>query len=116
MFAATRLSGSFDHVIRTSKQAFSVVRDPHLDDDAKEQAAREAAWNLLKQSAGIALKGALTVASALLPFWAASALGLRSWNEMIEFALRWDVLGITTLAMFGIWYLWRRWAAARSIS
>jgi len=113
-FAATRLSESFAQVMGIAKQAIRVVGDPDLDDDAKERAARDSAWRLLIQSVTITVKGALTVASALLPFWVASALELRSWDEMIEFSLRWDVLGLTTLVMCGLWLLWHRWVAARS--
>jgi hypothetical protein len=113
-FVATRLTDSFGEVLRTAKSAIGVFRDPKLDDDAKELAARRASWVLLKQSAAITGKGALCVAGALLPFWAADQTGLKPWSETIEFAARLDVLGVTTAVTLGIWFAWRRRTASGS--
>lgn len=108
VFAATRLTENFGQVTVAAKSALRVMRDPGLDDDIKEATARRASWNLLGQGIVVLGKGTLSIAGALLPFWAADALGLRSWNETLEFASRWDVLAITTLLAFAIWFLWRR--------
>jgi hypothetical protein len=108
VFAATRLPDSFGQVTAMAKSALGVIRDPGLDDDIKEETARRASWNLLGQGLVVFGKGTLSIAGALLPFWAADALGWVSWNETLGFASRLDVLGVTTLLAFAIWLLWRR--------
>ena len=108
VFAATRLSENFGQVTAAAKSALSVLRDPGLDDDVKEETARRASWNLLGQGFAVLGKGALSIAGALLPFWAADALGWESWSETLGFASRRDVLSITTLLIVAIWFLWRR--------
>lgn len=113
-FTLTHLPQSFGQVMATIRQALMVIADNQIDDSAKERAAQQAALKLLKQSTLIVSKGAITVASALLPFWMANALSLKPWEETIEFALRWDVLGITTFVMLVAWLIWRRWLAWRN--
>jgi len=108
VFAATRLPDSFGRVTAVAKFAVGVLRDPALDDDVKEKTARRASWNLLVQGFAVLGKGALSIAGALLPFWAADALGLKPWTETLAFASRWDVLSITTLLVVAIWFLCRR--------
>lgn len=112
-FSALRLAESFGNVTRISRQAIEVVRDPRLDDDAKERAARQASWRLLRQGAAIVSKALLTIALAALPFWLADRLALAPLSESIAFASRWDVLAITTIAMVCAWYAWRHLGAGR---
>jgi hypothetical protein len=110
-FAAARLSKNFGEVTSATKSALSAIRDPTLDDDAKGRVARRASWSLLRQGVEILVKGTLSIASALLPFWVADTFGLAPWNETLEFASRWDVLGFTTVVIFAIWFVRRRRAA-----
>ena len=113
-FSVTRLSNSFGQVMAIIQQAIRVITDSQLDDHEKERAARHAALQLLKQAALITLKGAITVICALFPFWLADALALQPWNEAMTFALRWDVLLITTVLMVAGWLFWRRWSTTGS--
>lgn len=108
-FSALRLSRSFANVTQISRQTIEVFRDRQLDDDAKERAARQASWRLLKQGVEILSKALLTVALAALPFWLADRLALSPMSETVAFASRWDVLGITTIAMIGAWLAWLAW-------
>jgi hypothetical protein len=108
IFAATRLSASFAEVLRTSKDAISIFRDPASDDDSRERAARQASWELLRQAFAIIIKAALSLLGALLPFWAADTAGLKPWSETIAFASRPDVLVVTTFVGLGIWWMWWR--------
>lgn len=112
-FTTLRLARSFGDVTRISRQAMEVVRDPELDDDAKERAARAASWRLLRQGVEIISKALVTIALATLPFWLADRLALAPLHDSVAFASRWDVLGITTIAMAGAWFAWRRLAAGR---
>ena len=111
-FSFTRLSSSFGQVMAIVQQAIRVIMDSQLDDHEKERAARHAALQLLKQAVLIILKGAITVICALLPFWLADVLALQPWDETMAFALRWDVLLITTVLMLAGWLFCRRWSSA----
>lgn len=112
-FVLTGLPKSFASVMEQASETTSTLRNPALDDHTKERAARSASWIMLKIGVAITVKGAVTVAIAILPFWLAHALDIRTWEETTEFALRWDVLVVTTLAAVGIWYILRRRTAAK---
>jgi hypothetical protein len=109
----TGLPESFGQVLNQARQIANTLTNPNLDDYFKEQAARSASWTMLKIGVVIAVKGALTIGAALLPFWLAHALEISAWTETTEFALRLDVLVGTTLAAIGIWFIWRRWMAPK---
>lgn len=111
-FSFTHLSSSFGQVMAIVQQAILVMKDCQLDDHEKERAARRAALQLLRQAALITVKGAITVLCALFPFWLADALGLQPWDQAMAFALRLDVLLITTVLMLAGWLFWRRRSAA----
>ena len=111
-FSITRLANSFGQVMAIARRALRTISDSRLDDHDKERAARQAALQLLGQAALITLKGAITVACALFPFWLADVLALQPWDETMSFALRWDVLLITSVLMLAGWLLWRRRATA----
>lgn len=108
VFSRTRLATSFGEVSKVANAAIAVFKDPQLDDDAKERMARQASLSLFRKAFDIVLKAALTLASAIAPFWAADALNLAPWQETIAFASRWDVLIVTTVVMIGAWLAWRR--------
>ena len=111
-FGATGLASSFGRVVETSRGAAKVALDKARTDDEKEIAARRAGLDLLRQSAMIFIKGGATVLAAAMPFWIADVAAIRPLEETMAFALRWDVLGITTLVMIGLVYVWRRLRAA----
>lgn len=111
-FSVTRLANSFGQVMAIARRALRTISDSRLEDHDKERAARQAALQLLAQAALITLKGAITVVSALFPFWLADVLALQPWDEAMSFALRWDVLLITSVLMLAGWLLWRRRATA----
>lgn len=113
VFSLTRLSESFGTVTQIAGQALGAIRNPALDDDAKERVARDLAWSLLKQGALIVAKAVVTVATAVAPFWFADALSITPWEESIAFASRWDVLVITTAVMLCTWLIWRYRRSAR---
>lgn len=107
-FSITRLSSSFGQVLTIVQHATRVMTDSQLDDNDKERAARKYALQLLREAALIALKGLIIVLCALFPFWLADVLALQPWDEAMRFALRWDVLLITTVVMVAGWLFWRR--------
>lgn len=63
---------------------------------------------MLKNFVSLVIRGALTLAAAILPIWIADYYKIATWNETSAFALRWDVLLITTLVLFLLIFLWNR--------
>jgi len=63
---------------------------------------------MLKNFVSLTVRGALTLAVAVLPIWIADYYKIAPWNETSAFALRWDVLLITTLVLFLLIFLWNR--------
>lgn len=112
-FSLTRLSESFGHVTRIAGEASRAIRDPALDDDAKERIARQSSGQLLKQGVLIVLKAAAVLLATAAPFWIADVLAVTPLEESIAFASRWDVLVITTVVMLLAWFAWRRLGAGR---
>lgn len=111
-FSLTRLAHSFGEVTAVVHRAIQEMTDSQLDDHEKERAARCAALLLFRQAALITVKGAITVLCALFPFWLADVLALQPWDKAMAFALRLDVLLITTVLMLAGWLFWRRRSAA----
>ena len=113
-FRFTRLSSSFSQVMAIAQQSIRVITNSQLDDHDKELAARHAALQLFKQTVLITLKAMITVICALFPFWLADVLALQPWDEVMRFAVRWDVLLITTVLMVAGWQFCKRWSTART--
>jgi hypothetical protein len=105
----SKLPQRVGQVLDTLRTALNVLADRAADDATKERATQRAAIGLLRQTVVIALKGAATVAVALLPAWGADALDLVSWEDTMAFSLRGDVLSVTTVALIGIWFVSSRW-------
>jgi hypothetical protein len=113
-FALTRLSESFGSVTRIAGEAARAIRNPALDDDAKERIARQSSAQLLIQGLLIVAKAALVLVATALPFWIADVLSITPIEESFAFAARWDVLVITTVVMLLAWFAWHRRCADRS--
>lgn len=113
VFTITRLPQSCSKALAIARQAMEVMADRKLDDDAKEHATQQAALNMLKQGGLITLKTAMTIAATLLPLWLADVMALSSWEDTSQFALRWDVLLITTIVMLAAWLAWHHWKAPK---
>ncbi len=85
--------------IAISRQAIEIISDPDLEDFAKETSIKKAATEMMKNCGLFFLKGGLTVAAVAIPLLSADLMDLASIAETSRFALRWDVLILTTLAM-----------------
>lgn len=110
-FSLTKLAESFGGVTRVAGDAVRAMRDPALDDDAKEKVARQSSVRLLGHGVAIVLKAVAILLAAAAPFWIADVLSITPMDESVAFAARWDVLVITTVVMLVAWYGWRRWRA-----
>lgn len=91
--------------IQTAHEAISVISDPDLDDDTKEQQVRGATLSLIKSVV-------VLLASAIIAFCAAAIfvvggdlLGLFSTDEAMDLALSWSFILWSTLGSIALWIL-----------
>jgi hypothetical protein len=107
-FYYTRLLATCSQVIVVAQQAVTTITDKNTDDDAKEEAAKAAAVSILKNSFILIFKIVITLGAAVLPLSLANITGLADFSETSEFALRLDVLLITTVIVSAAVFLGRK--------
>ena len=107
-FYFTKLLNTCSQIVIMAKQALSTVTDKSLGDEAKEKAAKVAAVNILKNSFFLLFKILITIGAAILPLWLADIAGMANFSDTSEFALRLDVLLITTIVASAIAFLGRK--------
>ena len=100
------LSFYFARVVETCRKVLSIVResmgvltDGNLDDLVKEEAIKEAALSMAKQCIVLLIKILIILGVTVLPMWLAALMGVATLSETSQFAMRWDVLVITTLVI-----------------
>jgi hypothetical protein len=98
LFGVTRAAAA---VLATTRTTAATMRDPSLDDLAREKAAQRASLTLMAGFGSIVVRTALALGAALIPVWIASRQGLASAGSVFHFLSRWDVLLFTTAAMIG---------------
>lgn len=86
-------------VFASSKDSVSIIRNPDMDDDAKEVALQQKAktlfWLFILLTLGCA-------AALLLPagvVWLLDAIGLMSFDQVIAFTLSWEFILATTVLL-----------------
>jgi hypothetical protein len=94
--------------IATARSATGVMRDPALDDLAKEKAVRKAGLSLLSSYASITLRSAAALLASFLPILLADATGLVDKEATMAFLLRWDVILGASAVMIAVWLIARR--------
>lgn len=85
--------------VAISRDTMGVMRDPHLDDRARENAVQRASLRLMGACFSILYRSILAVLLSLAPVWVFSALGLLTFAQVLEFLSRWDVIVIVTVVM-----------------
>ena len=88
-------------VLATTRSTAAAMRDPALDDRAREKAVQRASLSLMAGFGSIVVRTALALGAALLPVWIASQQGLAPADGVFHFLSRWDVILITSAAMIG---------------
>jgi hypothetical protein len=100
-------------VLATARGALAVLRDPALDDDAREAAVQRAALSLFAAFFSILGRSLLALAISFLPVWLAGLAGLTSHDAVLSFLARWDVIALASLATLSAYFLWTRlWASS----
>lgn len=88
-------------VIDIAKESASTITDKTLNDRVKETQIQKAAIEMIKLAFLITLKATLCIIGALIPLSIADSLKLILLSEVTEFALRIDILIITTFLVIG---------------
>ena len=107
-FYYTHLAKTCSEIVTIAKEAVTTVSDRSLDDAAKEKATQDAAINMLKNSFVLLFKIFITFALTLLPIWLADIAELADFDATSKFALRIDVLVITTIVAMATVFIWRK--------
>lgn len=102
--------------LATAHGALAVLRDPAMDDAAREREVQRAALRLFGAGFSILLRGALALCAAALPLWLAEATGLAPMGAVMDFLLRWEVIVLATLVLFAAQLTWRRLCPPRPVT
>lgn len=96
-----------------ARGALGAMRDPGLDDAAREKAVQRASLRLMGTFFSILLRGAVAVGASLLPILLADVTGFAARDQVIDFLSRWDVIVIASIVIV-LGYLVRMWLWAPS--
>ena len=96
------------HIAALAGRAYATMTDDSLDDLAKEKVVQRCAVQMLKHSVQLIVKLLVILLVTALPVWLASFLGWTDMETFAQFALRVDVLLITTAAVFVVVIVYRR--------
>lgn len=107
-FYFTKLLTTCTQIIVIAQQAMTTITDVNLNDAAKEKATQAAAINMLRNSFLLLIKFVIIISVTVLPLWLADMAGMAKFSETSEFALRLDVLLITTIVATAIVFIGRK--------
>jgi len=107
-FGLLRIAAVAGASIRTSQGAAAAMRDPALDDRARERAVQAASLRLLGQFLSLVVRGGLAVGASLVPILAAAAIGLAPSNAVLAFLMRWPAWLLATAMGGAAWALGRQ--------
>jgi hypothetical protein len=99
LLGVARVAGQ---AVRTSQGAAAAMRDPALDDRARERAVQRASIQLLGAFVSLLVRGTTAVAASFAPIAVASALGLTPKDAVVAFLMRWPAWLLAT-AMAAAW-------------
>lgn len=85
--------------IDTTRSAVQAMRDPALDELARERTVRAAAIRLVIASGSLILRSLLALAAALFPVVAADWVGIVPLAQTFAFMERWYVIVIATVVV-----------------
>ena len=107
-FYFTKLLTTCTQIIDISHQAIATIADKSRDDDVKEKAAKVAAVSIFRKSFSLSVKIVITLVATVFPLWLADITGMANFSETSEFALRLDVLLVTTIIVSIIVFFGRK--------
>ncbi len=85
--------------IATTRNAMQAIRNPALDELARERAVQAAAIRLVVASGSLVLRSLMALAAAFIPILVADWAGIVPQAAMLAFMERWDVIVIATVVV-----------------
>jgi hypothetical protein len=89
-------------------QSIATMRDPTLDDDTKERAARQAAVALFRAFLSITLRSLIAVLASATVIYAADLSGLVPATVAIDLLESWEFIIATTVALTAAYFVLAR--------
>lgn len=106
MFRLAGVVSTSKSAIATTRGAMQAMRDPSLDEQARECAVQSAAIRLVIVSGSLILRSLLVLAAAFVPILLADWVGIVPRAAMTAFMERWDVIlfgtVLVTLGYLGV--------------
>lgn len=113
---ALRLVPVAANIVNAAGKALATMRDPALDDDAKEQAARSAAISLFGGFLSIVWRTAAAVAASFVVLYAGDWLGIFDTDAVMTTLASWEFIVATTVIITVAWIAFSRWRAQAASS
>jgi len=108
VFALLRIPAWAGESLAVAGRAHAALRDPALDDTARERAAQTAARRLFYVGGVIVVRTAVALALAAAPLVLADGFGVVPAATVAGFLMRLDVILIAGVALVAVWILQRR--------
>jgi len=112
-FRVCRIVSASASALTIARGAFAALRNPDLDDAARETVARQASLGLLRAFVSILVRGVLALAASLLPIWIADTAGIAPSQGVVAFLSRWDVILVASATIVLGYLVWARLTARR---
>ncbi|NOE20669.1 hypothetical protein GS634_21275 [Ruegeria atlantica] len=102
---ALRLIPTAISAINIASAAVAAMRDPSLNEEARETAVQRASLRLFGCFGQILWRFLTILAISAAPILTANALGLAETEAVTAWLLRWDVIIILSVSLIALWYL-----------
>jgi hypothetical protein len=92
----------------TAQRTVAAMRDPTLDDRAREDVSRRASLRLGSLFAAMVFRTAIVMTVSFVPIWLAGALGLAGTDGVVTILAQWQTGVAASVAAAGAYVLWMR--------
>jgi hypothetical protein len=86
-------------VLAVARGAVAALRDPKLDDAAREAAVQRASLQLFGAFFSILARSALALLLSFAPIWLADTAGVVTSEAVLVYLSRWDIILVVSIVM-----------------
>jgi hypothetical protein len=108
IFLASKIVITCKLILNIANQAVKTISDSSLDDLEKEKLTQASAIAMSKQCIILTFKLAILLACTAAPIGLADIMGLADYDDSVNFALRIDVLIVTTVLLMLLVFLQKK--------
>lgn len=102
-------------LFNSSLSAIEVIANHYIDDHDKQKQVQTLGLNMLLQFVFLLLRVAILTISVALPFFVADYFSLVSLDDSMNYAMRVDVLLLSTLVVMFLIFIWRKLIPEKTI-